>query len=115
MRLCQPVSVVAVISKVYLLPLCQFSNRVPMTFRRRDRQREDAIGKRHFDSSTGSSAARSVGRSGSHSAGGVGRSEEHTSELQSRFDLVCRLLLEKKKKTYKVTLHRKLLSVRKFY
>src|SRR5207249_5270416 len=38
--------------------------------------------------------------------GGVGngavvassRSEEHTSELQSRFDLVCRLLLEKKKK-----------------
>src|SRR3989440_9301514 len=42
-------------------------------------------------------------------AGGVGalgtqckadrRSEEHTSELQSRSDLVCRLLLEKKKKT----------------
>src|SRR5699024_12412214 len=27
----------------------------------------------------------------------VQRSEEHTSELQSRFDLVCRLLLEKKK------------------
>src|SRR5438067_10199251 len=27
------------------------------------------------------------------------RSEEHTSELQSRFDLVCRLLLEKKKYT----------------
>src|SRR5699024_11867914 len=27
-----------------------------------------------------------------------GRSEEHTSELQSRFDLVCRLLLEKEKK-----------------
>src|SRR5204863_7464470 len=27
-----------------------------------------------------------------------GRSEEHTSELQSRRDLVCRLLLEKKKK-----------------
>src|SRR5699024_11989834 len=26
------------------------------------------------------------------------RSEEHTSELQSRFDIVCRLLLEKKKK-----------------
>src|SRR5207249_11482232 len=26
------------------------------------------------------------------------QSEEHTSELQSRFDLVCRLLLEKKKK-----------------
>src|SRR6266496_6827861 len=28
----------------------------------------------------------------------TGRSEEHTSELQSRRDLVCRLLLEKKKK-----------------
>src|SRR5207249_6806853 len=31
------------------------------------------------------------------------RSEEHTSELQSRFDLVCRLLLEKKKKKKKTT------------
>src|SRR5699024_11990720 len=29
--------------------------------------------------------------------GRLPRSEEHTSELQSRFDLVCRLLLEKKK------------------
>src|SRR5438105_15428583 len=28
------------------------------------------------------------------------RSEEHTSELQSRVDLVCRLLLEKKKRTH---------------
>src|SRR5699024_11597813 len=28
----------------------------------------------------------------------ISRSEEHTSELQSRFDLVCRLLLEKKNK-----------------
>src|SRR2546422_8085835 len=31
------------------------------------------------------------------------RSEEHTSELQSRLHLVCRLLLEKKKKTKKNT------------
>src|SRR2546422_5579771 len=30
--------------------------------------------------------------------GGTERSEEHTSELQSRLHLVCRLLLEKKKK-----------------
>src|SRR5256884_4751663 len=30
------------------------------------------------------------------------RSEEHTSELQSRLHLVCRLLLEKKKKTSRV-------------
>src|SRR5437773_9672268 len=33
------------------------------------------------------------------------RSEEHTSELQSHHDLVCRLLLEKKKKKNKTTLH----------
>src|SRR5437868_13245099 len=33
------------------------------------------------------------------------RSEEHTSELQSRFDLVCRLLLEKKKKIVIITKH----------
>src|SRR2546427_7734172 len=31
------------------------------------------------------------------------RSEEHTSELQSQSNLVCRLLLEKKKKRYVVT------------
>src|SRR5688572_32629143 len=30
----------------------------------------------------------------------AGRSEEHTSELQSQSNLVCRLLLEKKKKTH---------------
>src|SRR5207249_5217806 len=35
---------------------------------------------------------------GRRSADPASRSEEHTSELQSRFDLVCRLLLEKKKK-----------------
>src|SRR5687768_18023522 len=38
------------------------------------------------------------------------RSEEHTSELQSRLHLVCRLLLEKKKKkknTHKIELTRK--------
>src|SRR6266853_3217750 len=35
------------------------------------------------------------------------RSEEHTSELQSQSNLVCRLLLEKKKKIYQ-TLQRKL-------
>src|SRR5699024_11424971 len=34
------------------------------------------------------------------------RSEEHTSELQSRFDLVCRLLLEKKKEKKNINLLR---------
>src|SRR5206468_12772106 len=38
------------------------------------------------------------------------RSEEHTSELQSRSDLVCRLLLEKKKKIIINTYYRSLLS-----
>src|SRR5699024_12479570 len=55
--------------------------------------------------------ARARGARGDHRQGGAARtpphpghaagvrSEEHTSELQSRFDLVCRLLLEKKKMT----------------
>src|SRR3712207_7071307 len=38
------------------------------------------------------------GRGGAPARRGAGRSEEHTSELQSRQYLVCRLLLEKKKK-----------------
>src|SRR3712207_8513857 len=41
-------------------------------------------------------------RSRSRRAGHPDRSEEHTSELQSRQYLVCRLLLEKKKKTQSV-------------
>src|SRR5438874_7678991 len=39
-------------------------------------------------------------RLGPRSVNRAQRSEEHTSELQSRRDLVCRLLLEKKKKRY---------------
>src|SRR3712207_7481901 len=47
-----------------------------------------------------------AGRSGGAGAGGHrGRSEEHTSELQSRQYLVCRLLLEKKKKNRKPQIH----------
>src|SRR5437588_10661645 len=42
-------------------------------------------------------------RRSSTRAAGTCRSEEHTSELQSHSDLVCRLLLEKKKKTNKTT------------
>src|SRR5260370_31773015 len=40
-----------------------------------------------------------------HTRHGVGgyRSEEHTSELQSHLNLVCRLLLEKKKKNHQQT------------
>src|SRR5690349_24226202 len=36
----------------------------------------------------------------------IARSEEHTSELQSRRDLVCRLLLEKKKKKRNINIYK---------
>src|SRR5256885_8311482 len=42
-------------------------------------------------------------RSATASETKVKRSEEHTSELQSPCNLVCRLLLEKKKKNYRYT------------
>src|SRR5690606_41910313 len=45
------------------------------------------------------------GAGASHSTSSAGRSEEHTSELQSRENLVCRLLLEKKKNERKQTSH----------
>src|SRR5256885_12291068 len=43
----------------------------------------------------------------------VGRSEEHTSELQSPCNLVCRLLLEKKKKKRYNAVHPNLTSTKK--
>src|SRR6266576_4168033 len=52
-------------------------------------------------------AARQQAALGPHSARRRDRrSEEHTSELQSRRDLVCRLLLEKKKKKTKLINHK---------
>src|SRR3712207_8358762 len=59
-------------------------------------------------STTRSCAARSCPGSPASSpttSGRGGRSEEHTSELQSRQYLVCRLLLEKKKKKSTQCLH----------
>src|SRR2546422_6196352 len=47
----------------------------------------------------GEHRARDVHGDDERQASGLCRSEEHTSELQSRLHLVCRLLLEKKKKT----------------
>src|SRR5438309_6641865 len=58
----------------------------------------------HFDSSTAAWARRLLsGQAGNNMINGLRqlgpeRAEEHTSELQSQFHLVCRLLLEKKKK-----------------
>src|SRR5438477_5167867 len=45
------------------------------------------------------SYARDCSRIAGQVSARIGRSEEHTSELQSHVNLVCRLLLEKKKKT----------------
>src|SRR2546421_2842295 len=47
------------------------------------------------------------GAAGGQSISGILRSEEHTSELQSRSDLVCRLLLEKKKKKSREHVYRR--------
>src|SRR5690606_40795162 len=59
----------------------------------------DRRGMRAATSPRGCTARRvSPGTSQSGPLGMVVRSEEHTSELQSRENLVCRLLLEKKKK-----------------
>src|SRR2546422_3518500 len=55
-----------------------------------------------FRSSAGARRRWLSPRAGRIATGATGRrtrSEEHTSELQSRLHLVCRLLLEKKKKT----------------
>src|SRR2546429_6919129 len=49
---------------------------------------------------SGTRIARRRTRQGARRRGIAWRSEEHTSELQSRLHLVCRLLLEKKKKHY---------------
>src|SRR3989454_7522438 len=52
-----------------------------------------AVARKAFKQKTGARGLRSI------------RSEEHTSELQSPCNLVCRLLLEKKKKKQNVTNH----------
>src|SRR5438094_4145461 len=66
-------------------------------FRSDERQWDIRTGAAHCNwPVTSPPAAR--GQSRSH---GGARSEEHTSELQSPYDLVCRLLLEKKKKKKK--------------
>src|SRR5699024_11981013 len=58
----------------------------------------DALPISDASSSDSSSTTESVPMGANASSSGIWsvRSEEHTSELQSRFDLVCRLLLEKK-------------------
>src|SRR2546430_8065878 len=57
-----------------------------------------AIGPRASAASFEPAVAVDAGVAGIHEGGTATRSEEHTSELQSQSNLVCRLLLEKKKK-----------------
>src|SRR5207302_10264555 len=66
---------------------------------RREEQRRDArLSDRALAQGASREARRVRGLDDRGPDHGVARSEEHTSELQSRENLVCRLLLEKKKK-----------------
>src|SRR5712664_3933246 len=70
-----------------------FTAFIPWTFQREN----TALGRRIKDEPTGIDYLKMLAVSVLF----LDRSEEHTSELQSRSDLVCRLLLEKKKKKKK--------------
>src|SRR2546421_9691428 len=61
------------------------------------RSRVHAVARRR-DARHGACHRDRVGALVPRAGGAAARSEEHTSELQSRSDLVCRLLLEKKKR-----------------
>src|SRR6267142_2332636 len=74
--------------------------RMPITIGSSRRTREEPID----PGGTGARAGRCApGRPASRSRDPSPRSEEHTSELQSHVNLVCRLLLEKKKKKARLT------------
>src|SRR5690349_9043429 len=63
----------------------------------RERRGDFYIYQQHDDLISPTYIADLVSAARQHPAASILRSEEHTSELQSRRDLVCRLLLEKKK------------------
>src|SRR3712207_7488461 len=69
----------------------------PVELRRRA---VDLRGRRVHDAMTHGAVQTKLNERRSHNRSDQMRSEEHTSELQSRQYLVCRLLLEKKKKKY---------------
>src|SRR5690242_20911141 len=74
------------------LPICCSSTSSPAMWRAARRRRSTAMRARGPRSSTSASSSAT-------------RSEEHTSELQSHVNLVCRLLLEKKKKEHLYSQH----------
>src|SRR2546427_5820614 len=61
-------------------------------------QRTHRVVRRHQDVLRFRQSGNFLQREYAAAATDIGRSEEHTSELQSQSNLVCRLLLEKKKK-----------------
>src|SRR5258706_5649200 len=84
-----------------LFPYTTLFRSVCTARRRRDpRDRLPGLGLRHFASVGVAHDRGGPGQDGGRGHERRGRSEEHTSELQSLTNLVCRLLLEKKKKTY---------------
>src|SRR5437867_10119797 len=76
---------------------------LPISARPRDRESCNARASPSSGCRAVGRPRRSPGRSRRRRSCAAGpRSEEHTSELQSPYDLVCRLLLEKKKKKKKI-------------
>src|SRR5687768_18094699 len=71
----------------------------PVADRRRRSSAEERRGAPRVGRRGRDRATRPVRRAARGRRDGADRSEEHTSELQSRLHLVCRLLLEKKKKS----------------
>src|SRR5688572_32629782 len=82
-----------------LLADAEFAGDLPVAEAARNRVRHLALALRESFNLQGSGLDHGVQlRSGAQLALYLPRSEEHTSELQSQSNLVCRLLLEKKKK-----------------
>src|SRR5260370_24070732 len=78
-----------------------FKSRLPLITMRCQRNSissESGSAKDRYRSTVISAIPRSAGRTRRSAEASPSRSEEHTSELQSHLNLVCRLLLEKKKK-----------------
>src|SRR2546430_7540697 len=72
-----------------------FAARGPQLLRQRVSRGDELRGR------DGEQLAQAIGHADGQSMTDRLRSEEHTSELQSQSNLVCRLLLEKKKKKYR--------------
>src|SRR5437660_4140290 len=79
----------------------QFISKVPISISAFSQQSMDSKGMKSFNEVARFTPGVRFNSDGNQiSIRGISRSEEHTSELQSRGHLVCRLLLEKKKKEY---------------